>query len=197
MGSDDHSTRSASIRRFSVVGFLAVLLLVASLGAILLSREDDVGRPTPTIRQSSAKASPTSTTLETRAEVVERLRKILEIRDKAFRERNAEILDDVYTVDCPCLKGDRNAINELTANNYHIVGEATSVGIREVNWVSARLWLVVADFRSAPLRIEAEDNKLIRQESGGSDLFQFALSKPAGSNEWLLGRATAYRNSSG
>ena len=197
MASDDHPTRSASIRRFSVVGFLAVLLLVASLGAILLSRDGDVGGPTPTIRQSSAEASPTSTTLETRAEVVERLRKILEVRDKAFRERNAEILDDVYTVDCPCLKGDRNAINELTANNYHMVGGVTSVRIREVNRVSARLWLVIADFRSAPLRIEAEDNKLIRQESGGSDLFQFALSKPAGSNEWLLGRATAYRNSSG
>jgi hypothetical protein len=197
MASDDHPTRSASIRRFSAVGSLAVLLLVASLGAILLSREDDVGRPTPTVRQSSAKASPTSTTLETREEVVERLRKILEIRDKAFRERNTEILDDVYTVDCPCLKGDRNAINELTANNYHIVGGTTSVRIREVNRVSARLWLVVADFRSAPLRIEAEDNKLIRQESGGSDLFQFALSKPAGSKEWLLGRATAYRNNAG
>jgi hypothetical protein len=121
----------------------------------------------------------------------------LEIRDKAFRERNTEILDDVYTVDCPCLKGDRNAINELTANNYHIVGGTTSVRIREVNRVSARLWLVVADFRSAPLRIEAEGNMLIRQESGGSDLFQFALSKPAGSNEWLLGRATAYRNNAG
>ena len=149
------------------------------------------------MRQSSAKASPTSTTLETRAEVVERLRKILEIRDKAFRERNVEILEDVYTVDCPCLEGDRNAINELTANNYHMVGGATSVRIREVNQVSARLWLVVADFRSAPLRIEAKDNKLVRQESGGSDLFQFALSKPDGSNEWLLGRATTYRNSSG
>ena len=78
-----------------------------------------------------------------------------------------------------------------------MVGGVTSVRIREVNRVSARLWLVIADFRSAPLRIEAEDNRLIRQESGGSDLFQFALSKPAGANEWLLGRATAYRNSSG
>ena len=197
MASDDHPTRSASIRRFAVVGFLAVLLLVASLGAILLSREDNVGRPTPTVRQSSAKASPTNTTLETRAEVVESLRRILAIRDKAFRERNAEILESVYTVDCPCLEGDRNAINELTANNYHMVGGTTSVRIREANRVDARLWLVVADFRSAPLRIEAEDNKLIRQESGGSDLFQFALSRPAGSSEWLLGRATAYRNSSG
>lgn len=78
-----------------------------------------------------------------------------------------------------------------------MVGGTTSVQIRKANQVSARLWLVVADFRSAPLRIEAEGNKLIRKESGGSDLFQFALSKPAGSSEWILGRATVYKDSSG
>src|SRR5215216_2418109 len=63
-------------------------------------------------------------------------------------------------------------------NNYHMVGGATSVRIRKASQVSARLWLVVADFRSRPLRIEAEDNKLIREEAGGSDLFQCALPKP-------------------
>ena len=149
------------------------------------------------MRQSSVDASPTSTTLEVRTEVIERLKEILQIRDKAFRERDAEILEDVYTIDCPCLEGDRNAINELTTNNYHMVGGATSVRIRKTDQVNARLWLVVADFRSTPLRIEAEDNKLIREASGGSDLFQFALSKPAGSSEWLLGRATVYKDSSG
>jgi hypothetical protein len=149
------------------------------------------------VRPSSIDASPTSTTLEVRTEVIERLKEILQIRDEAFRERDAEILEDIYTVDCPCLEGDRNAIKELTVNNYHMVGGTTSVQIRKANQVSARLWLIVADFRSAPLRIEAEDNKLVRKESGGSDLFQFALSKPAGSSEWLLGRATVYKDSSG
>jgi len=129
--------------------------------------------------------------------VIGRLREILEIRDQAFRNRSPEILNDVYTEDCPCLEGDKNAIQELLDNDYHIVGGATSVRIREVNQVSERLWLVVADFRSASLRIEAEGNRLVREEPGGSDLFQFALSKPSESTEWLLGRATAYRDGSG
>jgi hypothetical protein len=197
MPNEDHPTRPATVRRIAVAVFLAIVLLVILLGAVLLSREDDVGRAATTVRPSSIDASPTSTTLEVRTEVIERLKEILQIRDEAFRERDAEILEDVYTVDCPCLEGDRNAIKELTDNNYHMVGGTTSVQIRKANQVSARLWLVVADFRSAPLRIEAEDNKLIRKESGGSDLFQFALSKPAGSNEWLLGRATVYKDSSG
>ena len=62
---------------------------------------------------------------------------------------------------------------------------------------SERLWLVVADFRSSPLRIETKDGKLVRVEPGSSELFQFALSKPNGAREWLLGQATAYKDGSG
>jgi hypothetical protein len=196
MPNEDHPTQPATVRRIAIAVFSAIVLLVVLLGAVLLSREDGVGGAATTVGQSSD-ASPTSTTLEVRAEVIERLKEILQIRDKAFRERDAEILEDVYTLDCPCLEGDRNAINELTTNNYHMVGGATSVRIRKASQVSARLWLVVADFRSRPLRIEAEDNKPIREEAGGSDLFQFALAKPAGSSEWLLGRATVYKDNSG
>jgi hypothetical protein len=197
MPNQDEHTRPATVRRAAVAAFSAVVLMVVLLGAVLLSREDDVGTAATTVRQSSADALPSSSTLEVRTEVIQRLKEILQVRDKAFRERDSGILEDVYTVDCPCLEGDRNAIKELTANNYHMVGGTTSVRIRKANRVSARLWLVVADFRSAPLRIEAEDNKLIREEAGGSDLFQFALSKPAGSSEWLLGRAAAYKDSPG
>jgi hypothetical protein len=167
MTNEDHSIRSAAIRRFAVAGLVTVLLLVALLGAVVLDRDDDVGVAAPTLTQSSAEASPTTTTLDTRAEVIERLRRILGVRDKAFHERNADILEDVYTVDCPCLEGDRNAIHELVTNNYRIVGGGTSIRVRRANRVSAQLWLIVADFRSAPLRIEAEDNRVIREEPGG------------------------------
>ena len=197
MPNEDHPTRAVTVRRNAVAVFSAILLVIVLLGVVLLTREDDVERAATTVRQSSADASPTNTTLEVRTEVVERLKEILQVRNQAFHERDAKILEEVYTVDCPCLEGDRNAIKELTANNYHMVGGTTSVRIRKANRVNARLWLVVADFRSTPLRIEAEDNKLIREESGGRDLFQFALSKPAGSSEWLLGRATVYKDSSG
>ena len=187
----------ASPRRLVALVLVAVLLLAALLAAVLLSRDVDSRVAVSTLPPSTTGALSTSTTGDIRAEVVGRLRKILETRDQAFRDRSPKILNDVYTEDCPCLEGDKNAIQELIDNDYHIVGGATSVRIREVNQVSERLWLVVADFRSAPLRIEAEDSRLVREEAGGSDLFQFALSRPSESTEWLLGRATAYRNGSG
>jgi hypothetical protein len=196
MTHEDHSVRSAAIRRFAAVGLVVLVLLVALLGVFVMGRDDHIEGAAPTQTQSSVKSSPT-TAVGTRAEVIERLRTILGIRDKAFRERDAKILGNVYTVDCPCLEGDRNAIKELESNNYRMVGGATSIRIRRASQVSAQLWLVVADFRSAPLRIEAEGERLIREEPGGSDLFQFALAKPADSSEWLLGRATAYKDSSG
>jgi hypothetical protein len=197
MPNEDHSTRSVAVRRLAVAGLVAIVLVVALLGTVLLSRDDDVGVAAPTPTQSSVDSTPTTTTLDTRTEVIGRLRKILGIRDRAFRERDAKVLEKVYTIDCPCLEGDRNAIEELVANNYHMVGGATSIRVRRASQVSASLWLVVADFRSAPLRIEAEDKRLIREEPGGNDLFQFALAKPDGSSEWLLGRATAYEDRSG
>jgi hypothetical protein len=196
MTNDDRHVPPASPRRLVALVLVAVLL-AGLLAAVLLTRDGDSGVAGSTLPPSSTGALPTSTTGDARTEVVGRLRQILEIRDQAFRDRSPEILNDVYTEDCPCLEGDKNAIQELIDNNYHIVGGATSVRIRKTNQVSERLWLVVADFRSSALRIETEDNRLVREEPEGSDLFQFALSKPSESTEWLLGRATAYRAGSG
>jgi hypothetical protein len=84
MTNEDYSVRSAAMRRFAVGGLVAIALLVAMLGTFALSRDDQVGMAAPTQTQSSVEASPTTTTAGTRAEVVERLRKILGIRDKAF-----------------------------------------------------------------------------------------------------------------
>jgi uncharacterized membrane protein len=185
-------------RRLAITGLLVAMILVALFGTLLWTRQEDERVTSPSAATpSSVEALPTRTTRDIRDEVVERLRQILQVRDKAFRERNAAILTSLYTTDCPCLEGDRNAIRELTENNYHVVGGTTSVRVRRVERVTDRAWLVIADFRSAPLRIEAKDNRLIREKPAGSDLFQFALSKPTGSQEWLLGQATAYKDSSG
>jgi hypothetical protein len=195
MTTKDRQARSATFRRLLAAG-LVTILPVAVILVVLFTRED--GQVTrPTLAPSSTAAIPTSTTLDTRTELTQRLVEILKIRDKAFQTRDRQSLKDIYTVDCPCLEGDGNAIQELIDNDYHIVGGATSIRVRRVSSASARLWLIVADFRSAPLRVETKDGKLIREEPGGSELFQFALSKPNGSHEWLLGRATAYRDGSG
>jgi hypothetical protein len=177
------------------VGLVAILSVGLVL-AVLVTRED--GRATsPSAAPPSTAAVPTTGNRDTRTELSRRLTEILKIRDKAFRDRDGQLLNDIYTVDCPCLEGDGNAIQELVDNDYHIVGGATSIRLRRISKASERLWLVIADFRSAALRIEDEDGKLIREEPAGSELFQFALSRPEGSKEWLLGRATAYRDGSG
>jgi hypothetical protein len=195
MNIEDHKVQSATSRRLLAIG-LAAILPVAVVLAVLVTRED--GRAArSTLAPSSSVAVPTTTTLDTRSELTRRLEEILKIRDRAFQARDSQILKDIYTVDCPCLEGDGNAIQELIDNDYHVVGGATSIRLHRVSRASARLWLIVADFRSAPLRIETDDGRLIREEPGGSELFQFALSRPSGSNEWLLGRATAYRDGSG
>jgi hypothetical protein len=184
-------------RRFITTGLVVLVALIALIGTLLFIRDGNEREASPSVATpSSVEDVSTSTTQDARTEVLERLRQILQIRDKAFRDRDADILEKFYTSDCPCLEGDRNAIEELIDNDYHIVGGTTSIQVRRVERVSDRAWLVIADFRSAPLRIEGKDDQLIREEPEGSDLFQFALSKPTGSDELLLGRATAYRDGS-
>ena len=137
MTTKDHEVQSTTSRRLLALG-LVTILTVAVILAVLITRED--GQVTrPTLAPSSTAVIPTTTTLDTRTELTRRLVEILKIRDKAFQERDRQILKGVYTVDCPCLEGDGNAIQELVDNNYHIVGGATSIRLRRVSRVSERL----------------------------------------------------------
>jgi hypothetical protein len=159
------------------VAATATALLVATVAAFLMTRSDGeaVGSLPPESSIPQTTASPTTTTIDTETEVVARLREILRVRDKALQDRNADLLSAVYAVDCPCLEGDTNAIKELVSKNYRLVGGATSIRVRRTERVTERLWLVIADFQSASLRIETAGGELVRQEPAGSDLFQFAL----------------------
>jgi hypothetical protein len=194
MQNQDHEAPSTTSRRLIGMALAAGLLTVALLSVLLLTREDEVG--VGELAPASVATSSSSVKQDTRTEIVERLKSILKTRDKAFYSRDASILSAIYTVDCPCLEGERNAIKDLKTNDYHVVGGATSIRVRKVDQVTERLWLVIADFRSSSLRIESDGGEVIREEPAGSDLFQFALSKPTDSTEWLLGRATAYKDNS-
>jgi hypothetical protein len=183
-------------RRAAVAAIAAALLLVVAVVAVFATRGDGDAAgstaPEPPPSQTTTAAA-TTTTIDTETEVVARLREILRVRDRAFHERNAELLNALYTVDCPC-EGDTNAIKELVSNGYRLVGGVTSIRVRRSERVNERLWLVIADFRSTPARIETEAGVLVRQEPAGSDLFQFALAKPVDAAEWLVGRASSYRS---
>ena len=168
--------RRKALRGVSSV--LAVLIACGLLFAILAVRDDDEADGASTRESSDAPpSSQTNTTVDARAELVARLEEILAKREVAYRKRDPDILREIYTVDCPCLKSDSNAIRELRSEGYNWVGGETSIKVRRLERVTERMWILIADFSSEPLRIETESGRIVRNEPRGSDLFQFVLAK--------------------
>jgi hypothetical protein len=163
-------------------GFILAALigsLVVALAVIAVARRTGP-EPTgsPSAPPSSERAAPvTSTTIAEREEVVAQLRAILKVRDQAYRERNVGLLRKIYTTDCPCLRGDKGAIQQLLKDNAVWVGSSTSVQVKDFEKINSRLWIVVANFVGSPFRIETESGKLIRAVEGRNELFRFALAK--------------------
>ena len=188
---DHHATSSRPRVQRGVLVVLGVLAASGLLFATLFFRDDD-GRVEARSDESITQSSATATTVRLESELVIRLREILDRRDVAYRERDPSILEDVYAVDCPCLKSDSNAIRELIREDSLWIGGETSIRVRRLERVTARMWVVIADFRSEALRIETESGRVVRNEPQGSEQFQFALVRPMGSAEWLLGRASSF-----
>ena len=176
-----------------------LVLLIAGIAAgllfvVLATRDDRSADASGTGPSSLPASAGTTTSIDPEAEVVSRLQEILRRRQAAYRERDPELLKEIYTVDCPCLESDSNAIRELLSEGYVWVGGETSIRVRRLERVNNRMWLVIATFKSESLRIETESGRLVRSEPRGSDLFQFVLAKPVGSDQWLLGRASSYKD---
>jgi hypothetical protein len=160
---------------------------VAVLGAIRRADPAPLESPSPS---TSPRVSATTTTLGEKEEVVVRLQEILRVRDRAYRDRDIGLLKKVYTTDCPCLRGDREAIRQLIQDNAVWVGASTSVRVQKLDKVNDQLWIVVANFIGSPFRIETESGRLIRAVEGKSELFRFALARTT-NDELLLGFAAA------
>jgi hypothetical protein len=174
-------------RRFVFVILIAGLVL--AVGVIALTERSDPGSTSaPSAPVSTATLNVTTTTIGEREEVVARLRTILRVRDRAYRERDADLLREVYTTDCPCLRGDGRAIEQLIKDDAVWVGASTTIEVKEIERASDRLWVVVATFIGSPFRIETESGNLIRSVEGRSEPFRFALARDE-SHELLLGFA--------
>jgi hypothetical protein len=174
-----------------------VVLTLLSIGGLLFTvlTVRDGGRATEVARSNALDpplSMQTTTTVGPEAELISRLREILADREAAYRKRDPELLREIYTVDCPCLESDSNAIRELIREDYVWVGGETSIRVRSSKRVTERMWIIIADFSSEPLRIQTESGRAVRHEPRGTDLFQFVLAKPSESTQWLLGRATSY-----
>jgi hypothetical protein len=197
MSNEDHPVNRPPVKGPTArywIWLVVVILAVASLFSVFVFRDDDSATATSPSGVSGPSPSPPMTRIDSKSELVARLKEILATREHAYQDRDLEVLKKIYTVDCPCLESDSKAIRELIRENYVWVGGQTSLRIRKTERVSARMWIVIADFGSAPLRIETESGRLVREEPQGQDLFQFVLAKPVGSTQWLLGRASSYED---
>jgi hypothetical protein len=183
----DPGSRSSALTR----GFVALILVSVLVAGVAVF--GSVRRADPAPPESPSASTPprvATTTIGEKEEVVIRLREILRVRDRAYRDRDAGLLEKVYTTDCPCLRGDRAAIRQLLQDNAVWVGSSTSVRVQKLDKVNDRLWIVVANFIGSPFRIETESGSLIRAVEGKSELFRFALARTT-KVELLLGFAAA------
>jgi hypothetical protein len=188
------SSRPSRRRRLSA----ALLALVVALGVViglLISRESNGPSLLPsdqTVGGVTTSTTPPATTISIRTEIVSRLREILQVRDRALLERDAELLSSIYTVDCECLRDGRTLISQLHRENIIWKGVRTDVTVRSAEEANDRLWVVVATIRTPAVRIETEGGRLIRIVPPEQNLVRFALARPQNEKEWLLGHASTF-----
>jgi ketosteroid isomerase-like protein len=187
MPNDDHVEREAPRGAFIVTAVLGVIAIAVAVVAFAI--RSDSSAPDSDSAQPSSSLAVTTTSLAEKDEVVSRLRDILEQRDRAYRERNVSLLRKVYSVDCPCLRGDGDAIEQLLKDDAVWIGASTSVRVKRLQKVNDRLWIVVADFIASPFRIETESGDLVRAVDGRTELFRFVLARPAPDQSLILGFA--------
>jgi hypothetical protein len=136
MPKDDHRLDPSPPKETPRGFILAALIgsLVVALAVIAVARRTgSEAAGSPSAPSSSEGAAVTSTTITEREEVVAELRAILRVRDQAYLERNVDLLRRIYTTDCPCLRGDRGAIQQLLKDNAIWVGASTSVCRLEIS----------------------------------------------------------------
>ena len=121
MSNDDHPVSRQPVKgptdRYWI-WLIVVILAVASLFTVFVLRDDDDASATSPSVVSGSVPSPPMTPIDSKSELVARLKEILAMRERAYRDRDPEVLKRIYTTDCPCLKSDSNAIRELIRRNY-------------------------------------------------------------------------------
>ena len=118
-------------------------LLVAAVAAVFAIRGDgQVAGSLPPAPSSPPATAAATTTIDPRTEVVARLREILRVREEAFAKRDASLLDQIYSDDCPCLKAGRDAITALRKENVVWKGRSISLLVQSTDEINEQLWEV-------------------------------------------------------
>jgi hypothetical protein len=177
--------------RLVLVGLLGATLLALAVFAVIpqLSRSDVRTPSTGLLEQQPPPAAPSST-IEVRDEVVGRLTEIFRVRDRAIQTRNARLLETLYTSDCPCLEGDKELIRRLRQEQLVWRGINVSLDVQKVERVNDQLWTISALVTTSPFEIVKESGALVRRIPRGQEVSRFALARPIGQQDWLLGQAS-------
>jgi hypothetical protein len=182
-------------RRYSpaLLGLVVVVLLVIAIFSLLAQPtrpEEGGGSPATNAVNEPRSTTAPSSTVGTREEVIARLHQIFRIRDQAIQARNPQPLQDIYTVDCPCLKGDQQLIGRLKEERLRWQGIKVSLDVQDIERVNDRLWIVSALVRTSSFKILRPSGATVREVPPGQEYSRFALAKPIGQEAWLLGQAS-------
>jgi hypothetical protein len=166
------------------------LLIVLAVTTRLVGPSESSASTANAATDKLPRSTVASTTVGTRDEVVGRLHQIFRIRDRAIQTRNTRELNNVYTIDCPCLKGDRALIDRLKKERLVWRGIKVSLSIEGVERVSDRLWIVNALVKTSAFEIRRESGETVQRVPPGQERSRFALARPIGQDAWLLGQAS-------
>ena len=171
------------------VAALALLIIFTVTTRMIRSSESHTP-PASVVTNDPAKPTVPNTTIVMRDEVVGRLHQIFRIRDRAIQTRDARVLKEIYTVDCPCLKGDQALIKRLKNEKLVWQGVKVSLVIERTEQVNDRLWIVNALVKTSSFEIRRESGATVRGVPSGQEHSRFAVSRPVGQDTWLLGQAS-------
>lgn len=114
----------------------------------------------------------------------------MQIRERAIKERDASLFDEVYTTSCSCLRAGRAAVAALNRDNILWTHRSISIEVQSTKQISKRLWEVVALFVSDSFRIETEEGRLVREAPAERIRYRFLLVRTSDTEPWKLGGAS-------
>jgi hypothetical protein len=195
MPNEDHRASPSpkdATRRYLLLGALSALVIVG-VALFVLTRDDDLAATSPSATSrpvTTAAPSPTKDP-SSKSEIITRLREILQVREQAFKERDASLFDEVYASTCPCLRAGRDAIAALKKENIRWRNRSVSIKVQSAKSISDNLWEVVALFSAESFRIETEEGILVRQAPEEHLRYRFLLVRNSGLEPWRLGNASS------
>jgi hypothetical protein len=192
MSNEDQRAPSMATRSSRPYVLAVALVATAIVAGLLVAtrRGDAENTSSPSPSRSEIVISPSTRALDSKGEVVARLREILEVREQAFRERNSGLFDSVYTSDCACLRAGRDGIAALKRERVLWKNRSISIEVESAKSMNDRLWEVVGLFISNPFRIETEEGVLVRNVPATRLRYRFLLVRASEADPWRLGSAS-------